>query len=172
MDDLIVLVLLFLVEGGEFGLVVDEFLGVELVALFVLLDAVNQIREVEVLLLDPVDDFDVVVGVVVRLVLLQLLVLPPQVLQVLLYTADRAHRFHDLLLYYLVVLHYLPVDHLQELTVRLFYALHLPKLPSHSRHTTQHCLPGRQHDVLQLLAYPNLTLNLFIPKLWALQPNL
>ena len=69
LDGLLVLVLLLFVEGGQLGLVVDDFLGVLLVGLLLLLDPEGQVRELEVLLLQPVNDVDVVVALAGRLVL-------------------------------------------------------------------------------------------------------
>lgn len=84
----VVLLLLLLVEAVEFALVVPDLLDVDAVVLLVLLDAEGEVGELEVLLLQPVDQLDVVVVAGDRLVLLQLLLLVLQRLQVLLYLLD------------------------------------------------------------------------------------
>lgn len=70
MYDLVVLVLLFLIEGGQLGLVVDEFLGMEFIIFLILFDAVHEVGEIKVLFFEPINDLDVIVGIVVSLVFL------------------------------------------------------------------------------------------------------
>jgi hypothetical protein len=149
LDGLLIFRFLLLVERGQLFLIIAYLDSVFLVQMFFLLDTHGQIGKLEVLFFEPVDDLDVSVVLQGGFLLLQLLVLPPQILQIRVYLRDGSDRIGNLFFNDLVVIHYLLVHHLQIFAVRTFHHLDLHELQAQFAHPCENCPPGWQHDILQ-----------------------